>query len=61
MQGRNGDADTQNRIVNIVGEGESGTNGRGSIDIYTLSCVKQTVADKLVYNTESPARHSVMT
>ena len=38
LQGRNGDADVENRLVNTV-EGESGTNGK-SITIYALPCVK---------------------
>ena len=40
LQGRNGDADIQNRLVGIVGEGEGRTNWESNIDIYTLSCVK---------------------
>ena len=35
LQGRNGDADIENRLVNTVGEGESGMNGE-SITIYAL-------------------------
>ena len=48
-------------LVDTAREGESGTHGESSIDTYTLSCVRQTAADKLVYDTESPARRSVMT
>ena len=44
-----------------VGEGESGTNGESSIDIYTLPCVKQISDEMLLYNTGSPAWHSGMT
>ena len=40
LQGRNGDAGIENRIVNIVQEGESGMNRQSSINIYTLPCVK---------------------
>ena len=50
MQGRNGDSDV-NKHVDTVGEGESGINGESSINIYTLSCVKWTVGEKLLYNT----------
>ena len=61
MQERNGDADIENGLVDIVAEGKSGMNGESSIDIYTLPCVKQIAGEKLLYNTESPAWHSVMT
>ena len=37
LQGMNGDADVENRPVNTVKEGGSGTNGESSINIYTLS------------------------
>ena len=46
--------------MDTVGEEECGTNGESSIDIYTLSCVKQIAGEKL-YLTESPAWCSVMT
>ena len=29
-----------NRLVYIVGEGEGGTNWEGSIDVYSLLCIK---------------------
>ena len=61
LQGRNGDSDKENGLVDPVGEGESGTNGESSIDIYTLPCIKQISDEKLLYNTGSPAWHSVMT
>ena len=44
-----------------MGEGKSGTNGESTIDIYTLSCIKEIAGEKLLYNTGSPAWHSVMT
>ena len=40
MRGRNGEADVENRLVNTVGEGESGTNGESNIKMYTLSGVR---------------------
>ena len=40
MQGRNGEADVENRLVNTVGEGESGMNGESNIKMYTLSDVR---------------------
>ena len=52
----NGDKDVEKGLVDTVGGGE-----RGSIDIYTLSCVKQIGIERLLYNTGSPAWHSVMT
>ena len=39
LQGRNGDTDVETGLVDTVGEG--GGNWESSIDIYTLSCVKQ--------------------
>ena len=57
----NGDKDVENGLVDTVREGESGTNGESSINIYTLSCVKQIGIERLIYNTGSPALHSVMT
>jgi len=41
LQGRNGDADVENGLVGTVREGESGMNEENSINIYTLSCIKQ--------------------
>ena len=40
MQGKNRNVDIENGLVSIVGEGEGGTSGKSSIDIYTLPCVK---------------------
>ena len=37
----------------IAGEGENGMNWESSIETYTLTCVKQTVNWKLLYNTGS--------
>ena len=58
MQGRNGDADVENELVNMVGKGErereSGMNGESSINIWIAG-------EKLPYNTGSPAWCSVMT
>ena len=33
------DADIENGLVDTVGEGESGTNGESSINMYTLSYI----------------------
>ena len=35
----------ENGLVDTVGEGESGANWESSIDIYTLSCVKQIASE----------------
>ena len=41
MQGRNRDADIENRCVDMVeGEEKGGTNWEIRIDMYTLPCVK---------------------
>ena len=61
MQGRNGKTDLENRSVDTVGEEKRETNGDSRINIYTLPCVKQIAGEKLLYNTGSPAWHSVMT
>ena len=61
MQGSDGDADIENRLVDIAGEGEGVTNLESSTDIYTLPCVKQTANEKLLYNARSSVWCSVMT
>ena len=38
MQGRNGDADVENGLVDTVGEGKSGINSESGIDIHTTVC-----------------------
>ena len=42
-------------------ERKDGKNRESSIDIYTLSYVKQLANGKLLYNSGSPPWHSVMT
>ena len=37
---RNGNTDVENRLLDIVREGESGMNGESSINTYILPCVK---------------------
>ena len=51
--GQEGRLGHREQSVDTAGEGESGTNGESSIDIYTLSCVKYTATDKLLHNTGS--------
>ena len=43
-----------------TGGGESGMNGESSIGIYKLSRVEQITDEKLLYDTGSLARHSVI-
>ena len=50
FQGWNGDADIENRLVDTVGEGESGMNEESSTYIYTLPQVKQVAGKKLPCN-----------
>ena len=44
LQSRNRDGNAENRLMDIVGEEESGTNWENSIDIYTLPRVKHRLA-----------------
>ena len=46
MQGRNGNADVDNKLVDTAMEGGGGTNGESSINIYALSCRKWIVGKK---------------
>ena len=48
VDGSNGDADIENRLVYTVGEGEGGTNWDNSIETYTLPHVKQRASGKLL-------------
>ena len=40
LQGSNGDADIDNRLVDTVGKGEGGTNWESSIETYTWPYIK---------------------
>ena len=55
LQGRNGDTDIENWLVDPVGEGESRTNGESSNDVDTPLRVKQIAIGKSLCNTGSPA------
>ena len=63
LQGRNGDADVWNGLMDTVGKAENGMNGESSIDIYTYiqPCVKLIADDKLPYNSGNPVWCSVLT
>ena len=66
MQGRNGDADVENRRVGTVKEGKNETNGENGINIHPPSSnvhtpsVEQIAGATLPYDTGSPAWCSVM-
>ena len=60
LQGRSGDTDIENWLVDTAGEGESGMNGESCVNIYALFCVRW-MAAKLLCSTTSPVWHSVMT
>ena len=53
MQGRNGDENEENGLVDTVRDGERETNGESSTDIYTLSGVRGTAGEKLLCSTGS--------
>ena len=50
LQGRNRDADIENRLVETAREGEGGTNGESSIETYTLPYVQYIASGNLLYN-----------
>jgi len=50
LQGRNGDTGVEHGLVDTLGEGVNGMNGESCINIYTLSCVKRIVGEKLQLN-----------
>ena len=53
LQGGNGDADTENRLADTVGEEEGGTNGESNTETYMLPYVKQRASGNLLYETGS--------
>ena len=61
MRGRSEDTDVVHGLVDTVREGKGGMNGKSSINMYTLLCVKQIAGGKLLYNAGGPAWCSVMT
>ena len=61
MQGRNGNTDVENGLVDMEEEGESGTNRESSTNIYILPGVRRTAGEKLPCATGSPVWLSVMT
>ena len=61
MQGRNGEADVENGLVDTVGQGKSRRNRESSINVYTLSGLKWIAGEKLLCTTMNPIWCSVMT
>ena len=53
MQGNNGDADTENRLVDTGGEGEGGTTGESRLETYLLPYIKQIASGNLLYDSVS--------
>ena len=53
MEGSNGDADTENRLMDTEEEGESGTNGGSSVETCTLPYVKWIASGNLLYGSGS--------
>ena len=52
-RGSSGDTDLENRLVEAVWEGESGTSWQSSIETYALPDVKQITSQNLLYEPES--------
>ena len=61
MQGRNRCADVKNELVDTARGWGWGDKLTDSVDIYTVLWIKLIASGKLLYNTGSSARCSVMT
>ena len=59
MQGRNGDRDIENGLVDTGREGKSGMNRERSIDTYTRSCAKQIAGELAIQKPLFPVLKSV--
>ena len=55
MQGGNGDADTENSLVDTVGEGAGGMNWQSSMEVDALPYGKQIASGNLLGDTASSA------
>jgi len=59
LQGSNGDADTEKRLMDTLGswgKEEGGMNGESSMEIYTLPYVKSIANGNLLYDSGTPTR-----
>ena len=59
MQGSNGDADIEKRLMDTLGswgKEEGGMNGESSMEIYTLPYVKSTANGNLLHDSGIPTR-----
>ena len=61
LQGSSGNPDIENRLVDIVWEGEGGTNWESSTETYTLPYVKQIAIGYLLCDKGSSTQCSVTT
>ena len=61
FQGRKGDAQAENRLVDTVGEEENGTNGERGINIHILSGVRWTASEESLCSIGSLVWSFVMT
>ena len=59
MQGSNEEADTENRLVDTVEEGEDGMTKKSTMEIYTLPYVKWIASRNLLCDTGSSTQCSV--
>ena len=56
VQGINGDADRESRLVDTAGEGECGTSGESSMETYITAC--KTASGNLLYDHRAETRCS---
>ena len=59
--GKDKDTGAENRLGDTAREGEAGTSGESSPEVYTLPCVKQVACGKLLYHTGRSAQGPAMT
>ena len=63
MLGSNGDTDIENRLADTGSEveGTGETNGENSLEVYTLTSVKQITNGNLLYDSGNTNQGSVIT
>ena len=54
MKGSKGDTDVNSRLLDSVGEAESGIIWENSIETYTLLYVKEMTSESLMHETKKP-------